>query len=144
MRSKLMESAAKSVLPSFAVEHLGPLSHGEVKASGMRSGTTIVAFRGGDRKKGNDFLVCAADRKTSLGYYGIASQRTKKIFQLAENSVFLGAGGVGNIQELRNLLKAQCDEFLEVHGSTMSIPGQAFFRRVAFFLRCSLSGHERE
>jgi 20S proteasome alpha/beta subunit len=123
MRHKLLLTAAEGVLPSFDHQISGVQSSGPEKKSGKETGTTIFVFRAGEKGK-VPFLVCGADKKVSYGHGGIASQRFKKIFHLSDTSLFLGSGGVGNIQELLHLLRGQCEEFQQMHGLPISIPGQ--------------------
>ncbi|BBL45194.1 proteasome subunit beta [Nanobdella aerobiophila] len=63
------------------------------------SGTTIIAL------KFKDGVIIAADRQTTAGFM-VYHRKTQKIHQITENILFGGAGLVGDIRTLLNVLRA--------------------------------------
>ena len=84
-----------------------------------KSSTTVFAI------KYKDGVVIAGDRRTSDGYFGVASDTTVKVRQLSKFSAMASSGFCNVIEETDRQMKQELKSFLDLYGKEVSPDGQA-------------------
>ena len=89
----------------------------------MHTGTTTVGI------KGKDFVVLAADKRATMGYF-VASKKAKKIIPITDNVALTIAGAVGDAQFIARLLRAQINYYKAKSGQEPNVKQMAHYLNV--------------
>lgn len=125
-REEILDRIAQSLVPRLRQDFISNrrknTSSEKTSPAGLkevqRSGTTIIAF------KFNEGIFFAADRRTLAGY-GIVSQSTIKIHQVAPYTAFGFAGLVSDGQDLLEYVEIMNSGFLRNFKIPLTIRAQA-------------------
>jgi len=93
---------------------------------GTLKGTTTVGITG------KDFVVLAADRRATSGYF-IASKQVWKILEVDSHIAVTIAGAVGDAQQLVERLRAEARYYRATNGEGMSVRSLATLASVILF-----------
>ncbi len=83
-----------------------------------KTGTTTVGLRF------RDFVVLAADRRATAGYY-VAHKRTRKIIKIADYMAMTTAGLVADAQTLAEWLSLEVQHYMLINKKRMSVQAAA-------------------
>ncbi len=99
---------------------------GEKLPVGALKGTTTVGITG------PDFVVLAADRRATSGYF-IASKQVWKIHEIDSHVAATIAGAVGDAQQLVDRLRAEARYYRATNGEGMSVRSLATLASLILF-----------
>ncbi|MGC9108097.1 MAG: proteasome subunit beta, partial [Infirmifilum sp.] len=93
---------------------------------GVLKGTTTVGLTG------RDFVVLAADRRATSGYF-IASKHVWKILEIDSHVAVTIAGTVGDAQQLIDRLKVEAGYYKATNGERISVKSLATLASLILF-----------